>query len=108
MGARHRQAVGFARKHVGRGRTAADHGGAACPHAAAGSLGAAQAELGNGQTMSRQAHASGLSGDKRFEVHAVQKRRLDELAIHDGPHHAYDRLMREHHGALGHGIDVNA
>ena len=107
MSARHRQAVGFARKHVGRGRAAADHGGAACPHAAAGSLGAAQAELGNGQAMSRQAHASGLSGDKRFEVHAVQERRLDELAIHDGAHHAHDRLMREHHSAFGHGIDIH-
>ena len=58
--------------------------------------------------MGRQAHASGLGGNKRFEVHAVQKRRLDELAIHDGAHHAHDRLMRKHHGALGHGVDVHA
>ena len=108
MRARHRQTVGFARKHVGCGRAAADHGSPACPHAAASALGASQAELGDGQTVSRQAHASGLGGDKRFEVHAVQKRRLDELAIHDGPHHTHERLMREHHGALGHGIDVDA
>ena len=108
MRSRHRQAVGFARKHIGRGCAAAHHGGAACPHAAAGALSTTQAELGNGQPVGSQAHPSGLGGDERFEVHAVQKRRFDELAIHDGAHHAHNRLMREHHGALVHGVDVNA
>ena len=108
MRARHRQAVGFACKHIGRGCAAAHHGGAACPHAAAGALSTSQAELGDGQPVGSQAHPSGLGGDERFEVNAVQKRRLDELAIHDGAHHAHDRLVREHHGALDHGIDVHA
>ena len=104
--ARHGDVEQLARQHVRRGSAPAHDGRTAGPQTAARALRAPQAELRHG-SLRRQAHARSLRGDQRLEVHAVQKRRLDELAIHDGAGHAHQRLVREHDGALEHRVDVH-
>ena len=105
--ARHGEVEHLAREHVRSRRAAAHDARARRPQAAARALGTAQAELGHGRTLRRKAHARGLGRNERLEVHAVEKRRLEQLALHNRALDAHEGLIREHDLPLGHGIDID-
>ena len=58
-------------------------------------------------TLGRADHPGGLCRDERLEVHEIEKRGLEQLALDDralDPHH---RLTGEHEVALGNRPDVH-
>lgn len=107
MRARHGKVEHLAREHVRSRRAAAHDTRARRPQAAARALGTTQAELGHGRILRRKAHTRGLGRNERLEVHAVEKRRLEQLALHNRALDAHEGLVREHDLPLGHSIDVD-
>ena len=98
-------AVDLSGEHV-RGRGGAgDVARASNGEATVRTLGAAQAEVGDRVTLGGPHHTGALGRDERLEVHEVEQRGLDELAIDDRADHTHHRLTREDDLALGNGLD---
>ncbi len=74
--------------------------------AAVGPLRPAQAEVDHLVSAGGEAHPRRLGRDERLEVDEVEQRRLHELGVEDRAAHAHERLVGEHHRALGHRVDV--
>ena len=108
VGAAHREPQQPSGERV-RGRVAAsDEGRARRRQPAVDALRAAQAEVEHLVAARGERHARGLRRDERLEVHEVEERGLHELGLQQRSAHAHERLVREDHGALGHGVHVAA
>ncbi len=105
VGALDGDAVELAGQHVRGGRAAADVRGARRRQPAVEALGAAQAELEHRLSPGGVADPGRLAGDQGLEVDDGQQRGLDQLGLQDRALHAQQGLVREDHGALGHGVD---
>ena len=107
VGAPHRDAEQLAGEHVRGRRAAADVGGARSRRAPPSIPCARRSpNSSTGSPFGGEADARRLGGDQGLEVDQVEQRRLQELSLEERAADPQQRLVREHHRALGHGVDV--
>ena len=100
-------AIDLTGKNVRGGACAADVGGAGHRETTIGTLRAPETEVGDGVSLCGMNDARCLGGNKRLEVHEVQKRRLKELAVDEWPLNAYHGLARKGEVTLWDGPDAH-
>ena len=106
MGPLHGHPEELAGEHVRRRPAAPDDRRPGRRQAPVDALGPPQPELQHRLVAGGVADAGGLRRDEGLEVDDVEEGRLQQLALDQRPLDPHERLVAEHHGPLGHGVDV--